>query len=102
MGCCAEGPRPADRVVHHVGSQGLTLNPSNCKSFTMTLRRASVRTKCFIDNVEADQVSEIWDLCVTLDAKLTLAPTCQTSLAESIVPFVCVFAPFELAWELQI
>ena len=53
---------------------GLTLNPAKCKSFTMTLRRAPVQTKYFIDSVELERVSEIRDLGVTVDAKLTFAP----------------------------
>ena len=52
---------------------GLTLNPAKCKSFTMTLRRAPVQTKYFINSTELDHVSKIRDLGVTLDSKLTFA-----------------------------
>ena len=40
----------------------------------MTLRRAPVQTKYFIDSVELERVSEIRDLGVTVDTKLTFAP----------------------------
>ena len=53
---------------------GLTLNPTKCKSFTMTLRRAPVQTKYFIAGTELKHVGEIRDLGVTLDTKLTFAP----------------------------
>ena len=52
---------------------GLTPNPAKCKSFTMTLRRAPVLTKYFIARTEIDYVSEIRDLGITLDTKLTFA-----------------------------
>ena len=52
---------------------GLTLNPIKCKSFTITLRRAPVQTKYFISGTELEHVSEIRDLGVTLDTKLTFA-----------------------------
>ena len=52
---------------------GLTLNPSKCKSFTMTLRRAPVRTHYFINQTELETVSEMRDLGVILDTKLTFA-----------------------------
>ena len=37
-------------------SWGLTLNPTKCKSFTMTLRRAPVQTKYFIAGTELEHV----------------------------------------------
>ena len=52
---------------------GLTLNPAKCKSFTMTLRRAPVQTTYFIAGTELDHESEIRDLGITLDTKLTFA-----------------------------
>ena len=54
-------------------SWGLTLNPSKCKSFTMTLRRAPVQTKYFIAGTELEHVDAIRDLGVTIDCKLTFA-----------------------------
>ena len=53
---------------------GLTLNPSKCKSFTITLRRAPVRTPYFIDVTRLEHVGEVRDLGITLDTKLTFAP----------------------------
>ena len=52
---------------------GLKLNPSKCKSFTMTLRRAPVQTKYFIGSTELEHVKEIRDLGVILDSKLTFS-----------------------------
>ena len=52
---------------------GLTLNPSKCKSFTITLRRAPVQTPYFIDATKLEHVGEIRDLGITLDTKLTFA-----------------------------
>ena len=50
---------------------GLKLNPQKCKSFSMTLRRAPVRTSYLIDATVLQHVEEIKDLGVTLDTKLT-------------------------------
>ena len=50
---------------------GLKLNPEKCKSFSMTLRRAPVRTSYFIGANMLEHVEEIKDLGVTLDSKLT-------------------------------
>ena len=50
---------------------GLKLNPQKCKSFSMTLRRAPVRTSYSIGTDEIQHVGEIRDLGVTLDTKLT-------------------------------
>ena len=52
---------------------GLSLNPAKCKSFTMTLRRAPVRTHYFIHDMELEHVLEMRALGVILDAKLTFA-----------------------------
>ena len=52
---------------------GLTLNPSKCKAFTMTLRRAPVQMKYFIHGTELENVTEIRDLGVIIDTKLTFA-----------------------------
>ena len=46
-------------------SWGLALNPSKCKSFTMTLRRAPVQTKYFIAGTELAHVDAVRDLGVT-------------------------------------
>ena len=53
---------------------GLTLNPVKCKSFSMTLRRAPVQSRYSINGTELDHVTEIRDLGVTLDTKLTFGP----------------------------
>ena len=52
---------------------GLKLNPIKCKSFTMTLRRAPVRTHYTIHDAELEHVPEMRDLGVILDTKLTFA-----------------------------
>ena len=52
---------------------GLTLNPSKCKAFTITLRRTPVQTSYCIDSAKLDHVEEIRDLGVILDKKLTFA-----------------------------
>ena len=62
---------------------GLTLNPAKCKSFTMTLRRAPVRTKYFINGTELEHVCEIRDLGVTLDTKLTFAPHVSNTVSRA-------------------
>ena len=62
-----------DRLAAWSVKWGLTLNPVKCKSFTMTLRRAPVQTKYFIDSIELKRMSEIRDLGVTIDTKLTFA-----------------------------
>ena len=76
-------------------SWGLTLNPTKCKSLTltMTLRRPPVQTKYFIAGTELEHVDEIRDLGVTIDSKLTFAPHVSDisggltgRLASSFVP----------------
>ena len=52
---------------------GLKLNPQKCRSFSMTLRRAPVRTSYSIAMTTLEHVEEIRDLGVTLDTKLTFA-----------------------------
>ena len=52
---------------------GLTLNPSKCKSFTITLRRAPVQTAYFINATQLEHVGEIRDLGIILDTKLTFS-----------------------------
>ena len=49
----------------------LVLNPSKCKSFTMTLKRNPLVTKYTIGNELLECVDKIRDLGVTLDVKLT-------------------------------
>ena len=63
-----------DRLVAWSVRWGLTLNPAKCKTFTMTLRRAPVRIKYFISGTELQHVTEMKDLGVKLDSKLTFAP----------------------------
>ena len=59
---------------------GLTLNPSKCKSFTITLRRTPVQTGYYIGNSKLDHVEEIRDLGVILDKKLTFAAHVDTTV----------------------
>ena len=62
-----------DRLTAWSVTWGLSLNPSKCKLFSMTLRRAPDRIKYFICNTELEHVSEIRDLGVIIDTKLTFA-----------------------------
>lgn len=52
----------------------LTLNPGKCKHFRMTLKKQPVVGSYSIDNTVLDYVSEIRDLGVILDEKLTFGP----------------------------
>ena len=75
--CPADGlalQRDLTQLCTWSASWGLTLNPTKCKSFTMTLRRAPVQTSYCIAGIQLDHVSEIRDLGVILDSKLTFAP----------------------------
>ena len=51
----------------------LELNPSKCKSFTMTLKTKPIVATYKIQNIPLEKVSCIRDLGVWLDAKLTFA-----------------------------
>ena len=62
-----------DRLTAWSVRWGLALNPKKCKSFTITLRRAPVRTQYFINGARLEHVGEIRDLGITLDTKLTFA-----------------------------
>ena len=49
----------------------------------MTLRRAPVQTKYFINGTELEHVCEIRDLGVTWDIKLTFAPHVSNSMSRA-------------------
>ena len=51
----------------------LKLNPSKCKTITFTLRKKPILTSYSINNVTLDRTSEMRDLGVVLDSKLTFA-----------------------------
>ena len=51
----------------------LKLNPAKCKVITFTLRKKPVMTSYSINNSTLDRVSEMRDLGVVLDTKLTFA-----------------------------
>ena len=65
--------RDLDRLQSWSVRWGLILNPAKCHSFTMTLRRAPVRTQYSIGNAILNSVDEIRDLGVILDSKLTFS-----------------------------
>ena len=52
---------------------GLKLNPSKCKTITLTLRRTPVQTAYCIENTYLDSVEEIRDLGVIIDSKLNFS-----------------------------
>ena len=62
-----------DRLTAWSFRWGLTLNPSKCKSLTMTLRREPVRTNYSIGTSALELVEEIRDLGVIIDSKLTFS-----------------------------
>ena len=66
--------RDLDRLAAWSTSWGLTLNPSKCKSFTVTLRRAPVQITYNIGGIDLEHVEEIRDLGVIIDRRLTFAP----------------------------
>ena len=65
--------RDLDRLTAWSVRWGLTQNPRKCKSFTITLRRATVQTEYYIDATKLEHVGEIRDLGNMLDTKLTFA-----------------------------
>ena len=52
---------------------GLVLNPVKCKTLTVTLRRAPVRTTYHINGTPLEIVNEMRDLGVVIDSKLNFA-----------------------------
>ena len=52
----------------------LSLNPSKCKVITFTLRKKPVEASYSINNVTLDRVTEMRDLGILLDSKLTFGP----------------------------
>ena len=52
---------------------GLSLNPSKCKSLTITMRRALVQITYNIGGTVLEHVDQIRDLDIIIDSKLTLA-----------------------------
>jgi len=74
---------------------GLTLNPSKCRSFTTTLRRAPVRTEYFINATKLENVGEIRDLGITLDTKLTFAPHINNIVSRARRSLGLLFRSFQ-------
>ena len=68
---CYELQRDLDRLTAWSASWGLTLNPSKCRSFTATLRRAPVQITYNIGGTVLEHVDEVRDLGVLIDKKLT-------------------------------
>ena len=66
--------RDLDRLRCWSTRWGLSLNPDKCKTLTVTLRRAPVRTTYQINNTRLESVDEMRDLGVTVDSKLNFAP----------------------------
>ena len=62
-----------DRLTAWSACWGLSLNPSKCKSFTLTLRRAPVQITYNIRGTVLEHVDQIRDLGIVIDSKLTFA-----------------------------
>ena len=60
-----------DKLCEWSDKWKLTLNASKCKTLTLTLRTKPVLGNYLIDNSELERVSEMRDLGVIIDAKLT-------------------------------
>ena len=65
--------RDLDRFTVWSACFGLSLNPSKCKSFTLTLRRAPVQITYSIGGTLLEHVDQIRDLGIIIDSKLTFA-----------------------------
>lgn len=65
--------RDLDRLTAWSACWGLTLNPSKCQSFTVTLRCAPVQITYNIGGTVLEHVDRIRDLGVIIDSKLTFA-----------------------------
>ena len=65
--------RDLDRLQTWSAKWGLSLNPTKCKTLTVTLRRAPVQTAYYINNIPLKGVSEMRDLGVVVDSKLNFA-----------------------------
>ena len=63
-----------DKLCLWSGTWKLALNPSKCKSITFTLRRKPVDTTYHIGGTALERVSQMRDLGVLLDSKLTFGP----------------------------
>ena len=72
-----------DRLQRWCTAWGLTLNPSKCKAFTMTLRRKPVQTTYKIGGTVLESVSSIRDLGITLDSKLTFSDHVSTVVGQA-------------------
>lgn len=52
----------------------LSLNPSKCKVITFTLRKKPIQSYYSVNNITLERVTEIRDLGILLDSKLTFGP----------------------------
>ena len=79
-----------DRLSSWSATWGLSLNPAKCKAFSVTLRRAPVRTTYRIGSAVLESVDEIKDLGVTIDSKLSFSAhvsriVCQANRALGLM-----------------
>ena len=72
-----------DRLQEWCTTWGLTLNPSKCKAFTMTLRRNPVQTTYRIGTTALESVSSIRDLGIILDSKLTFSDHIHRTVSQA-------------------
>ena len=72
-----------DRLQEWCITWGLTLNPSKCKAFTMTLRRKPVQTTYKIGTSALEPVSSIRDLGIIVDSKLTFADHLNRTVSQA-------------------
>ena len=62
----------------------LDLNPTKCKSFSITLKRCPIVVSYKVKNAELERVSTIKDLGVHLDTKLTFKDHINFTVAKAI------------------
>ena len=72
-----------DRLQEWCITWGLTLNPSKCKAFTMTLRRKPVQTTYKIGTSALESVTSIRDLGITIDSKLTFSDHLNKTVSQA-------------------
>ena len=61
----------------------LSLNPTKCKSFRITLKKSPIETTYFIGNTALEHVDTIRDLGVILDTKLTFRPHIESTIKKA-------------------
>ena len=73
----------------------LNLNPEKCKSFRMTLKKRSIQSTYFIENIPLEHVTVIRDLGVILDEKLTFGPHVDMTVKKANRALGVLFRSFQ-------